>query len=627
MQVPPLPFSRSCSYSYPMIILSITCGRDASATILKDGRILVHVLRERVTRKRHAMGLCQKTIAYALKAAKISPQTIDACAITGNHGEPLLIEKGPLFAIDCEGSNVFQPHQARTDEAGEWLSIIWKSPRLAPPSWEEENYLISLKEHVAKHIPDMTARRMIMDVPVKALIEGRAVPAVFVDHHAAHAAASYYASPFKESVVVTHDSGEGMDSGLLFYGRDNHLYPIAPHNLEIAELYDQAALRCGLEGHGRAGKFMGLSAYDKPLKGVASLAGTIHDWRKRLGATKSNPEVLADMVAFICDAVAAQGTTLFGLGDAAKLPFAGASIIAASVQALFSETMFQTCVKTAQALKDANHDADNLCLGGGAALNCPTNTRLALHAGFKDIFIAPHTENGGLSIGAAWWYIYNTLGQPRTPNSAAISAYAMMGAAQSEKAAQEALAKHKNLHFEKPENVIERTADDLAKGLIVAWFEGESETGPRALGHRSLLADPRESAMATRMNKLKNREAWRPFAPVCTAEALNAWFENGPAASPFMLYTYTVREDKKDQLRAVTHVDGTARTQTVSQQDGKVYELLKAFEKRTSVPVLLNTSFNGPGEPIIETPDNAIAFLLANDLDVLYLEGYRVTRK
>lgn len=610
-----------------MILLSLTCGRDASATLLEDGRILIHVIRERVTRQRHAMGLCQKTIAYALKSAAISPDSIDACAITGNHGEPLLIEKGSLFGLDCEGSNIFQPREAPQHENGNWLSITWKSPRLAPPSWEEENSLSKLKEQIAKHLSDMTARRLIMDVPIKAIINGRHVPAVFVDHHAAHAAASYYASPFPESVIVTHDSGEGMDSGLLFYGRENRIFPIAPHNLEIGELYDQAALRCGLTGHGRAGKLMGLSAYGNPLPGVASLAGTIHDWRLRFGNTKSNPEVRADLLSFICDAIAAQGTTLFGLGEAERLPFPGASILAASVQALFSETIFRTCTKTAEALKEAKLNADALCLGGGAALNCPTNTRLAMHGGFKDVFIAPHTENGGLSIGAAWWYIYNTLGLPRVLSTSPTSRYAMMGAAQTAESVGETLRKYTNLHVETPENLVERTAEDLAKGLIVAWFEGESETGPRALGHRSLLADPREAAMTKRMNKLKGREAWRPFAPVCPAENLEDWFENGPETSPFMLYTYKVREDKMDKLRAVTHVDGTARTQTVTPEDGKMYDLLKAFGKHAGVPVLMNTSFNGAGEPIIETPENAVTFLLETDLDVLYLEGLRVTKK
>ncbi len=609
-----------------MILLSLTCGRNASATLLKDGRVLVHVLRERVTRQRHALGLCQRTVARAFEATGLKPEMVDACILTGDHGEPLLIEEGAFFALDCADSPIFRPSGAHQEDGKTWLSIAWKAPRLAPPSWEEETRLETLKAYATRHFPDMAERRLIMDVPVKTVLAGRQVPGIFVDHHAAHAAASYYASPFDKAVVVTHDSGEGMDSGFLFYGHGSYLFPIAPHDLELGELYNDAAARVGLKGYGGSGKLMGLSAYGKPLPGLASLAGTIHDWRRRFGEGKSDSEIRAALLTFLCDAVASRGISLVGLGDAGCLPFPGASDFAASVQGLFNESFTQTCIQTAQALAEANLDARNLCLGGGAALNCPTNTRLATESGFENVFIAPHTENGGLSIGAAWWYLHNVLNQPRYPEHAAGSRYAMMGATQTEAEILGALKKRPDLIFQKSADPVKDAAHDLASGLFVGWFEGESEIGPRALGHRSLLADPRGKDVATRMNAIKGREKWRPFAPVCAAESLKDWFEGGPEASPFMLFTYKIKKDKEGQLPAITHVDGTSRAQTVTREDGRLYELLKAFEKETGVPVLLNTSFNGAGEPIVETPEDALRFFLSGKLDVLYLGDYRLTK-
>jgi carbamoyltransferase len=166
-------------------------------------------------------------------------------------------------------------------------------------------------------------------------------------------------------------------------------------------------------------------------------------------------------------------------------------------------------------------------------------------------------------------------------------------------------------------------AEDIAAGRIIAWFEGRSEVGPRALGHRSILSDPRDAAKWRDVNRVKQREYWRPFAPAVLAEKAGDWFEGAPASSPHMLFNAQVRGT---DLPAITHVDGSARIQTVDASCGGFRRVLEGFDALTGVPVIMNTSFNGPGEPIVETPDEALAFLVSSEVDAVYVEGRRFSR-
>lgn len=613
--------------SAPMMILGLACGHDSSVALVQNGQVVAHVLRERLTRQRHAFGLDAKTLATLFDAAGVGPETVDACALTGSHGQPIRIEKNAPIEILADGSDLFRLQSTTREDGHEWLSLFWRAPIPALTSWQEVPSLAALKTHLASQIPSMAEQRLALHVPLKVRLNGRTIPAVFVDHHAAHAASGFYPSPHKTSLVLTHDSGPGLESGFVFYGQGERLYPLAPHHLGLCALYNDTATKCGLEGPGGAGKLMGLASYGRALTGVSRLAGTMADWRAHLGQNKADAEIREALLSLLCNAIRSEGESLFGLGEAQRLPFPGASNLAASIQTLYGETLFRVCLAAAEALKAHGHEADALCLGGGGALNCPTNTRLALQGGFKHMFVPPHTENGGLSMGAAWWYVHNVLGQPRRQTPAVASRYAMMGPERSFDKTSLRLKSHPALSFETCPDPTERAAQDLAADRLIGWVQGRSETGPRALGHRSILADPRQAAQNARVNAVKRREAWRPFAPVCPLESLPDWFEQGPAASPFMLFTYKVRAEKKAQLAAVTHSDGTARAQSVVPEDGPIYELLKKFEQKTGVPVLLNTSFNGPGEPIVETADNALAFFEKGGLDVLYLGNVRVTKK
>jgi carbamoyltransferase len=264
-----------------------------------------------------------------------------------------------------------------------------------------------------------------------------------------------------------------------------------------------------------------------------------------------------------------------------------------------------------------------LCLSGGCALNCPSNSRLFREGPFRKIFVEPGCDDSGLAIGAAAWLYHNVLDQPVPPRADYASPY--LGLPISTDAIQAALdAAGEGIQFTACPDSAQAAAADLAEDRIIGWFEGRSEIGPRALGHRSILADPRQAANWSRVNALKGREAWRPFAPAVLESEAENWFEGMPLPSPYMLFTGAVRSS---DLPAITHADGSARIQTVDSSCGEFFRVVEQFFAKTGMPVVLNTSFNGPGEPIVESPTDALRFLVNSRLDALYIGGMRVTRR
>jgi carbamoyltransferase len=266
---------------------------------------------------------------------------------------------------------------------------------------------------------------------------------------------------------------------------------------------------------------------------------------------------------------------------------------------------------------------DALCLSGGAALNCPANSRVCREGGFPRVFVEPNCDDGGLSIGAALWVHHALLGGALMREEP-FGAAEVYGEGYSRRRILEAVFTYGGgLQVKECSEFARVAAEDLAAGRVVAWFEGGAEMGPRALGHRTVLADPRPRMLSRRVNEVKGREQWRPLAPAVLEECAATYFDLPDGSdSPFMLFTADVLDPT---LTAVTHVDGSARVQTVTAENGRFYSLLRAFKGLTGVPVLLNTSMNGPGEPIVETPEEAIAFLRRSGADVLYLEEFRLT--
>ena len=275
-------------------------------------------------------------------------------------------------------------------------------------------------------------------------------------------------------------------------------------------------------------------------------------------------------------------------------------------------------IKRAISLREAT-GAKNLCLAGGVALNCVANGRIVREAGFDNVWIQPAAGDDGIAIGCAYYGYLEILKKKRS----FVMQHAFLGVRYSDEAARAAADKwlvRVQTRNTTSDNICRDTAKLLSEGNVFAWFQGRSEFGPRSLGNRSILADPRQSEMKDKLNKrVKHRQSFRPFAPVVLAERAHEIFK-GDEESPFMLVVKHVRPEWKDKIPAIVHVDGTARVQTIRQdQNERLYRLLKEFEAITGVPVLLNTSLNVRGEPIVETPSDALACFLTTGIDYLAL--------
>jgi carbamoyltransferase len=277
----------------------------------------------------------------------------------------------------------------------------------------------------------------------------------------------------------------------------------------------------------------------------------------------------------------------------------------------------ETVLQLAAWLHEATHQ-ENLCLAGGVALNCVMNARLRDRGPFKRIWVQPAAGDAGTAMGAALW---TDARERRATDRVYQMDHAFLGPAYGDDEI-EAFLKWSKLPYRRLKNVAEEVADILVQDRVIGWFQGRIEFGPRALGARSILASPIHAEMQARLNEIKDREDFRPVAPVVLEEEAPRWFKNA-GVSPFMLFIYDVLPDKADRIPAVRHVDGTARIQTINRSQNAVYyDLLKAFQARTGVPVLVNTSFNTRGEPIVCTPRDAVESFWTSPLDALVIGSF-----
>lgn len=421
----------------------------------------------------------------------------------------------------------------------------------------------------------------------EARFRGRALPAYNIGHHVCHAAAAYYTSGFDDALCFTMDSSGGrlQANSLLAAGAGNRLTAAAFPGAMIGLLYGQFTERIGLGGQAfKAGSLMGLAAYGTVLP-------VVREQLDKLAAQSFFTEEMAywRWVDQMWEKLARQ-TASFPHAASDKQP---AMDLAASVQAIFEAAILR-CLQAVEG------DGDRLCLGGGSFLNCNINTRIVKETRFKHVHLFPACGDDGGSVGAALFTAHHVFDEPRAPYAAREIAY---------------------LGADRPSQPcdLDEIATELAAGKIVGWFQGRGEVGPRALGNSSLLADPRSPTHRDYINlKIKKREWFRPFAPSVLAECSGDWFDfDGP--SPFMLHTAKV---KSAEIPAVTHVDGTARMQTVSRDmNPNYYDLIARFRDLTGMPMLLNTSFNGPGEPIVTRPEDALRFWKTTPIDLMVVDG------
>jgi len=433
-------------------------------------------------------------------------------------------------------------------------------------------------------------------------------------HHYCHAATAFLASPYESAAVLSVDGVGEWATAWTGHGRGLDLTQTGerrfPHSLGLA--YDAVTEFIGFDKRSGAGKTMGLAAYGDAKRferffaewivllddgGFAVRSGPV-TWHRYFGYggvplfSKQMEEILGQPCA---------------KGEAPEQHHADA---AAGMQKRFEEVM----VHMARHLRKSN-GMKRIGLAGGCALNCLANSRIAADSGFDEVFVFPAAHDAGAGTGAAvalcaaldgkraGWegaYLGNSVNRED-----AVRAFTEAG-----------------VDFDEPRDLCVRTADLLASGAVVGWVQGRMEFGPRALGNRSLLADPRRAEMKDRLNsKVKHREAFRPFAPACPLESRADWFE-GTTATPWMMFTAKVRSEKRSQIAAVSHEDGTARLQTVARHENALFhELLTTFGNTTGIPVLVNTSLNVAGEPVVATARDAVQCFLSTEMDALVVDG------
>ena len=450
-----------------------------------------------------------------------------------------------------------------------------------------------------------------------------------VEHHRAHMASSFFVSPFERAALLSIDGFGDFVSTMWGRGCGHKLeidgWVEFPHSMGL--LYTAITQYIGFSKYGDEFKVMGLAPYGQP---------EYLDGLRKLVARRADGSFALDLSYFVhhSDGVNMtweNGAPTIGQVFSPKLEqtfgrkrLAGEPLearhrnMAASLQALLEEVVLDLLRKIADrtGLKD-------LCLAGGVALNCTMNGKIVRETPFERVYIQPAAYDGGTALGAALYVKHHVLGAPRDQ----VMDHTYWGLDYSPEACRTALDAHDLKYRELPdETLASEVAALVANRQIVGWYQGRFEWGPRALGNRSIVCDPRDPGMKDHLNhRIKHRESFRPFAPSVLEERAADWFEDG-SPSPFMLMTCQVRQEQQSRVPAITHVDGSARQQTVSRRTNpKYWALLHAFEKQTGVPIVLNTSFN-ENEPVVNTPDEAVACYLRNDMDALALGPFLVTK-
>ena len=584
-----------------MRILGISAFyHDSAAALVEDGRIVAAAQEERFTRKKHDSDYPANAIEYCLSAAGIALGDIDHVAF---YDKPFL-----KFERLLETYVAFAPRG-------------FKSFSMAIPVWIKEKLfqksMLTKKLHEAAPDFDWESRLL------------------FAEHHQSHAASAFFPSPFEEATVLTMDGVGEWATASVAEGAGHHL-PMTreihwPHSLGL--LYSAFTYYTGFKVNSGEYKVMGLAPYGEPAYMDLILDNLID--LKEDGSFRLNLDYFDYCTGLRM--TSDQFDALFGGPARApeELLTPKHMDLAASVQAVTEEVMLRL---TRALAKESGKD--NLCLAGGVALNCVANGKVLRDGAFKNIWVQPAAGDAGGALGAALTAYHGFQGQPRHTNGALDAMAGSYLGPEFSQAEIEARLEAEGATFETVDEatLIARVADALADEKAIGWFQGRMEFGPRALGGRSILGDPRSPSMQKTLNlKVKYRESFRPFAPSVLREDVADWFDIN-SDSPYMLMVADVANDRRramtaeeqalfgiDKLNiarsdipAVTHVDYSARIQTVhAETNPRYHALITAFKARTGCPVVVNTSFNVRGEPIVCTPEDAFHCFMATELDVL----------
>ncbi|MDQ7781067.1 MAG: carbamoyltransferase C-terminal domain-containing protein [Planctomycetota bacterium] len=564
---------------------------ESAAALMSGGKLIAAAEEERFNRVKHgksatidnALLLPWSAIDYCLRAAGIEPDQLDyvgfsldpAERLARNVGLPDEEEIAPFDYGTREGERRFA---AFLEEAPRLLELRWHSP--------------------------MAEKFM------------------FLDHHACHAASAFFCSPFDEAAVLSVDGIGESASTVLYHGRDGDLKRLGsicyPHSLGF--LWEKMTAFLGFKSNHDECKVMGLSSYGDPRKYRAAFDKLVEVGPD--GDFKMNNEVLRFRAGGFGPL-----EKLLGKRRMAHEPlhYGGDNTIhadvAAALQSVTEEAMLRLCGRLRKAT-----GARYLCMAGGVALNCVANGRIAHECGFDDLWIQPAANDAGTAVGAAAHISHTVCGAVDGP----LMSHPYLGPGYDDTEIEKTLIRC-GLPFrriEEPEKLAARLVYD---NDVVGWFQGRMEFGPRALGNRSILADPRDPNMVGELNlKVKHREPFRPFCPSVLSEKAGEWFELGgqaPLASKYMLCAFQTKPDRRRLIPAVVHVDGTSRIQLVNEEDNPLYHrLIRQFEALSGVPMVLNTSLNDT-EPIVCSPDDAVKTFLKTNIDHLVIGRFAVSKK
>jgi carbamoyltransferase len=579
-----------------MLIVGINAYHgDASAAAIVDGKLVAAAEEERFSRIKHAAGFPAEALRYVVEAAGASPRDIDILAVA----------RDPWARIMRKA----------------WHAL--KMPSVARDRLSAQAQFASIGGEAAR----------ALGIGESALNVRR------VEHHRAHLASSFLVSPFDEAALFSIDGLGDFASAMWGVGRGGTITPMGavtfPHSLGI--FYTALTQYLGFPKYGDEYKVMGLASYGEPemveefRKIVIAPNGGRMDFmltpayftHHRSGAemtwSAGEPTIGRLYSDFLVERLGA-------VRDPAEPVDKRHIAIAASMQRRLEEVIIDRLrsLRRATGLKQ-------LCLAGGVAYNCVVNGKILEQTGFEDIYIQSAAGDAGLAIGAAFDLWHSSAARPRDfvmehanwgPEFRTDEIAAILSARESEIAGQGCEVRR----IEDQDELCRTTAATIAEGKVVGWFQGRMEWGPRALGNRSILADPRRVEMRDILNsKIKRREMFRPFAPSILEEAAGDYFTQS-YPSPFMLMAYSVRPEKRAVIPATTHVDGTGRLQTVNaRQNPLYYKLISEFGRQTGVPVLLNTSFN-ENEPVVCRPEQALDCFLRTRMDLLIVGKYTVRR-
>lgn len=560
-----------------MYILGISAYyHDSAACLIKDGAIVFAAQEERYTRKKHDDSFPTHAVQHALDFAGI---TIDDVEIVAFYEKPFL-----------KFERIIETYAANSP-SGFW------SFRRAMKAWFSRKIWVS-------------------DVMRKEL--GFKGEMIFSEHHEAHAASTFFTSPFEEATVLTIDGVGERATASIAHGVGNKLTVLQeqqfPHSLGL--FYSAFTYFCGFRVNSGEYKLMGLAPYGKPLfvdqirEHFIAVRG---DGTIELNRKHFNFEVGSRMLRKSAESV---------LGVPRRLAEAEMTQvymdIAASVQVITEEAVEKMALYAIE-----KTGSKNLCLAGGVALNCKSNGELIKNDQIDGVWVQPASGDSGGALGAALvaWYGHlkkeRIIGRDETP----VNAYLGNTYSQEEvKSTCEEFGVKFHAYDEK------RLAEAFMEKKVVGWYQGRMEYGPRALGNRSILASPLFEDMKRHVNlKIKMREGFRPFAPMVKQDKAKDWFKRIDS-SKYMLFTY--ESDRSNDIPSCIHEDHTARVQTIEKSDnGAIYSLLSAFEERSGCPVLINTSFNVRGEPIVESPEDALKCFFQTGMDILVMEGVMVTKE